>query len=133
MKQPVLMCNFHSSWAMCSNSSNSVSFFTIAVYFVSFIFWFAVANAPLSLTVDADSLKDVTFDIYDVTKKFSNLSPNLGMYWYFFVNAFERFLPYFTTISSSLLFMFVVPVIIRFYNYPLPMVRNLISKERVCN
>ncbi|KAL3810524.1 hypothetical protein ACHAXA_009448 [Cyclostephanos tholiformis] len=44
--------------------------------------------------------------------------PSMGLHWYFFVQIFDRFRPYFTVFVSGIPAMFAIPLTIRMYRYP---------------
>ena len=44
--------------------------------------------------------------------------PSMGLHWYFFVQMFDRFRPYFTVFVAGVPAMFVVPLTLRLYRYP---------------
>eukprot|EP00804_Cyclotella_cryptica_P017029 CCRYP_003281-RA/>CCRYP_003281-RA protein AED:0.10 eAED:0.10 QI:315/1/1/1/1/1/3/44/640 len=54
----------------------------------------------------------------EVDESGSFAGPSMGLHWYFFVQMFDRFRPYFTTFVSGLPAVFVVPLTIRLYRYP---------------
>uniref|UniRef100_A0A7S3PTX3 GPI transamidase component PIG-U n=1 Tax=Chaetoceros debilis TaxID=122233 RepID=A0A7S3PTX3_9STRA len=103
---------------------------TIKLFLVSFFFWFGIANAPLLLTADpskieGDTLGDLvpTDRLTEFVKNFQGSSePNLGMHWYLQINLFERFREYFAVITSSFLYLFIVPLYLRLDNYPMEMI-----------
>eukprot|EP00574_Skeletonema_japonicum_P009606 CAMPEP_0201737540 /NCGR_PEP_ID=MMETSP0593-20130828/42634_1 /ASSEMBLY_ACC=CAM_ASM_000672 /TAXON_ID=267983 /ORGANISM="Skeletonema japonicum, Strain CCMP2506" /LENGTH=586 /DNA_ID=CAMNT_0048231533 /DNA_START=77 /DNA_END=1833 /DNA_ORIENTATION=+ len=44
--------------------------------------------------------------------------PSMGLHWYFFVQMFDRFRPYFTVCVAGVPAMFVIPLTIRLHRYP---------------
>lgn len=48
-----------------------------------------------------------------------DLTPNMGLWWYFFVEMFSFFRPFFISLFQLFLISFSVPITIRFYAYPL--------------
>lgn len=44
--------------------------------------------------------------------------PSMGLHWYFFVQMFDRFRPYFTVYVAGVPAMFVIPLTIRLHRYP---------------
>lgn len=85
---------------------------------------------PLLLTADpakieGDTLGDLvpTDRLKEFIMNFQGSSePNLGMHWYLHINLFERFREYFAVITSSFLYLFIVPLYLRLNNYPMEMV-----------
>ncbi|WVN88430.1 uncharacterized protein L203_103640 [Cryptococcus depauperatus CBS 7841] len=48
-----------------------------------------------------------------------DLSPNVGMWWYFFTEMFDHFRGFFLGVFQLHIFIYIVPVCIRFYDKPL--------------
>lgn len=55
---------------------------------------------------------------YGVIVTFSKLMPNLGLWWYFFVEMFEFFIPFFKAVFNIFVISFIVPFSLRFYKQP---------------
>mmetsp|Transcript_12783 Transcript_12783/g.23985 ORF Transcript_12783/g.23985 Transcript_12783/m.23985 type:complete len:472 (-) Transcript_12783:1443-2858(-) len=85
-----------------------------------FLFWFVTINVA-SMIFFGWGLKTLK-EAYDVTKNYKDLTPNLGMHWYLFINTFSRYREYFVIVCSGFVFLFCIPLLIRFYNYPMEMV-----------
>lgn len=49
---------------------------------------------------------------------FEKLFPNLGLWWYFFIEMFDMFIPFFKAIFNILVISFVVPFSLRFQKQP---------------
>lgn len=49
---------------------------------------------------------------------FEKLFPNLGLWWYFFIEMFEMFLPFFKAVFNLFLVSFIGPITIRFHKQP---------------
>ena len=62
------------------------------------------------------ALRDVAFVQLDNSG--SVPGPSMGLHWYFFVQMFDRFRPYFTVFVSGLPAMFIIPLMIRLHKYP---------------
>ena len=45
--------------------------------------------------------------------QFKDLSPNIGLYWYFFAQIFDRFRTYFIATFNGTPFLLVAPICIR--------------------
>ncbi|KAK9333119.1 GPI transamidase subunit PIG-U [Lipomyces starkeyi] len=50
---------------------------------------------------------------------FKDLAPNMGLWWYFFMEMFDFFRPLFTYIFQLYSFIYVLPITFRLHNYPL--------------
>lgn len=44
---------------------------------------------------------------------YSDLTPNIGIFWYFFMEVFDRFIPYFLFILHLHPVIYVVPIYLR--------------------
>ncbi|AET38508.1 GPI-anchor transamidase subunit GAB1 Ecym_2812 [Eremothecium cymbalariae DBVPG len=55
---------------------------------------------------------------YGVVVTFSRLIPNLGLWWYFFIEMFEFFIPFFKAVFNIFAISFITPFSIRFYKQP---------------
>lgn len=93
---------------------------TLFFFMVTFMFWFTVIN--LAAIVLYGWSFNTLRQTYDLTKNYEHLTPNLGMQWYLFMNTFTRYREYFVIMCSGFIFMFCIPLLIRFFNYPLEMV-----------
>uniref|UniRef100_A0A060T3S9 ARAD1C36124p n=1 Tax=Blastobotrys adeninivorans TaxID=409370 RepID=A0A060T3S9_BLAAD len=56
---------------------------------------------------------------YGIIVHFSELTPNIGLWWYYFIEMFDFFRPFFTYLFHIYVAAFSVPVAIRFSSYPL--------------
>jgi phosphatidylinositol glycan class U len=56
---------------------------------------------------------------YGVLITVSDLTPNIGLYWYFFIEVFETFKLFFICLFQFVIFIFIIPTTIRFYKHPL--------------
>ncbi len=81
----------------------------LKVYFISFV----VSFGTFSFSYPNQ--------MYIITQSFQDLTPNMGMHWYLFINTFTRYEKYFLALCSCFVFTFCVPLLIRFVNYPLEM------------
>lgn len=50
--------------------------------------------------------------------KFEKLFPNLGLWWYFFIEMFEMFLPFFKAVFNIFVISFIGPITLRFCEQP---------------
>ncbi|KAJ1978149.1 hypothetical protein H4R34_003315 [Dimargaris verticillata] len=55
---------------------------------------------------------------YGVALTVSDLTPNLGLFWYFFIEMFDHFRSFFLVVFQLHTFIFAAPVCIRFNNHP---------------
>jgi len=85
-----------------------------------FLFWFICVN--LATIIVLGWSWETLMETYDVTNNFTNLVPNLGMDWYLFINTFTRYREYFIVMCSGFIFIFCIPLLIRFYYYPMEMI-----------
>lgn len=63
-----------------------------------------------------------SWDFLDATYgslvRFDKLFPNLGLWWYFFIEMFAAFLPFFKAVFNVVVLSFVGPITVRFYKQP---------------
>lgn len=45
--------------------------------------------------------------------RYSDLTPNVGIFWYFFMEVFDRFIPYFLFVMHIHPCIYVVPIFLR--------------------
>ncbi|CCC68079.1 hypothetical protein NCAS_0A15210 [Naumovozyma castellii] len=50
---------------------------------------------------------------------FGKVFPNLGLWWYFFVEMFDAFIPFFKAVFNLFLFSFIIPLTLRFHKQSL--------------
>nr|XP_037143990.1 uncharacterized protein HG535_0C06170 [Zygotorulaspora mrakii]QLG72262.1 hypothetical protein HG535_0C06170 [Zygotorulaspora mrakii] len=50
--------------------------------------------------------------------RYEKLFPNLGLWWYFFIEMFEMFLPFFKAVFNIFVVSFIAPITIRFNKQP---------------
>ncbi|KAG6617731.1 gpi transamidase subunit pig-u family protein [Phytophthora cinnamomi] len=68
----------------------------------------------LSLSGDWSFLEET----YVWVAKYSDLTPNIGIFWYFFMEVFDRFIPYFLFIMHLHPVIYVVPIYLRLAHRP---------------
>ncbi|CAO3649261.1 unnamed protein product [Cunninghamella blakesleeana] len=83
----------------------------IAVYFGSLIFLLGLSRSVIG---NWDFLKAT----YGVVLLLPDLTPNIGMFWYFFIEIFDQFRSFFLMVFQFHTFIFVAPLCIRFRNHP---------------
>ena len=92
----------------------------IALCILFFCLWFGLLQI-LSATLVEDYVT-VCSKTYGYVHGFFDLSPNMGLNWYFFMQMFDRFRRYFVALFTMLQFIFVAPLTIRLYEYPIILV-----------
>ncbi|CDO94312.1 unnamed protein product [Kluyveromyces dobzhanskii CBS 2104] len=55
---------------------------------------------------------------YWILITFSKMRPNLGLWWYFFIEMFEFFIPFFKSVFNIFVISFILPFSIRFNQQP---------------
>jgi phosphatidylinositol glycan class U len=83
----------------------------------SFFFWFGLLHAVSTLFVE--DYATVWAKTYGYVHGFFDMSPNMGLSWYFFIQMFDRFRRYFVAMFTLLQFIFVAPLTIRLRDYPI--------------
>ena len=86
-----------------------------------FIFWSLLLQVMSTILV-GNSNTSALIQIYVRYHSFTELSPSLGMYWYFFNAIFSRFRHFFVVMMVGLPYTLVSPLYIRFNLYPIDMV-----------
>ncbi|KAJ3177638.1 hypothetical protein HDU87_004391 [Geranomyces variabilis] len=56
---------------------------------------------------------------YGVILSVSDLTPNIGLFWYFFIEMFDQFRPFFLCVFQIMVFVFVMPISLVFRDHPL--------------
>ncbi|KAG7377673.1 hypothetical protein PHYPSEUDO_011161 [Phytophthora pseudosyringae] len=57
-------------------------------------------------------------ETYVWVAKYSDLTPNIGIFWYFFMEVFDRFIPYFLFVMHLHPVIYVVPIYLRLAHRP---------------
>ncbi|KAF9927360.1 hypothetical protein BGZ67_007554 [Mortierella alpina] len=57
--------------------------------------------------------------VYGTILMVSDLTPNLGLFWYFFIEMFDQFRPFFILVFQIHVFIFAAPISIKLRNRPL--------------
>ncbi|KAG0039493.1 hypothetical protein BGZ82_008004 [Podila clonocystis] len=57
--------------------------------------------------------------VYGTILAVSDLTPNLGLFWYFFIEMFDQFRPFFLIVFQIHVFIFAVPISIKLRKHPL--------------
>ncbi|KAF9348353.1 hypothetical protein BGX26_000229 [Mortierella sp. AD094] len=60
-----------------------------------------------------------TFSVVFMGPSVSDLTPNLGLFWYFFIEMFDQFRPFFLVVFQIHVFIFAVPISIKLRKHPL--------------
>ena len=55
--------------------------------------------------------------VYGTRLTFGNVVPNMGLWWYFFIEMFQEFIPFFKSVFNLFSMGMIVPLTIRFNNY----------------
>lgn len=54
--------------------------------------------------------------VYGTRLNFSNVVPNMGLWWYFFIEMFQEFIPFFKSVFNLFSICMVIPLTVRFNN-----------------
>eukprot|EP00562_Extubocellulus_spinifer_P007138 CAMPEP_0178517088 /NCGR_PEP_ID=MMETSP0696-20121128/25496_1 /TAXON_ID=265572 /ORGANISM="Extubocellulus spinifer, Strain CCMP396" /LENGTH=518 /DNA_ID=CAMNT_0020147479 /DNA_START=128 /DNA_END=1684 /DNA_ORIENTATION=- len=92
----------------------------IALCILFFFLWFGLLQF-FSATLVEDYVT-VCSKTYGYVHGFFDLSPNMGLNWYFFMQMFDRFRRYFVALFTMLQFIFIAPLTIRLHEYPIILV-----------
>lgn len=61
---------------------------------------------------------DYVRSTYGVLLTFSKIIPNLGLWWYIFIEMFEFFIPFFKAVFNLFVVSFILPFTLRFHKQP---------------
>ena len=104
-------------WLSRSNDGNPLNKGIVGATIASFCVWFGLLHGSSALLVE--DYATVLAKTYGNVHGFVNMSPNMGLSWYFFIQMFDRFRRYFVAMLNLLQFIFVAPLTIRLHNYPI--------------
>ncbi|KAK9377425.1 GPI transamidase subunit PIG-U [Lipomyces chichibuensis] len=62
---------------------------------------------------------------------FKDLAPNMGLWWYFFMEMFDFFRPLFTYIFQLYSLIYVLPITFRLHNYPLMAITCIVGMTTI--
>lgn len=54
--------------------------------------------------------------VYGTRLNFNNVVPNMGLWWYFFIEMFQEFIPFFKSVFNLFSICMVIPLTVRFNN-----------------
>ncbi|KAI8345913.1 cell division cycle protein [Mortierella sp. GBAus27b] len=57
--------------------------------------------------------------VYGTILAVTDLTPNLGLFWYFFIEMFDQFRPFFLVVFQIHVFIFAIPISIKLRDHPL--------------
>ncbi|KAJ2964130.1 hypothetical protein NQZ79_g950 [Umbelopsis isabellina] len=86
---------------------------TSAAYFVSSLAMLLIASYALT------GSWDYLYSTYGTILCLTDLTPNIGMFWYFFIEMFDQFRNFFLVVFQLHAFIFAVPLCIRFREHPI--------------
>mmetsp|Transcript_14085 Transcript_14085/g.15917 ORF Transcript_14085/g.15917 Transcript_14085/m.15917 type:complete len:505 (+) Transcript_14085:138-1652(+) len=89
----------------------------------TFITWYFVLNI-ISWMFSA-SEHGILHGVSALGDQTNELTPNIGMFWYLFMNLFIRHRQFYDVCTKGFPFLFVVPMSLRFYRYPFALVAIL--------
>ena len=78
---------------------------------VGFLFW-GVGLSVLSF-MQLNSWKWIT-EVYGFILWAPDLTPNIGLFWYYFTEVFDHFRPFFTFFFQYHFFIYIIPFSIKF-------------------
>ncbi|XP_038067538.1 phosphatidylinositol glycan anchor biosynthesis class U protein-like [Patiria miniata] len=83
---------------------------------VMFIFWLGCLHGLSFLMLDS---WDFLFSTYGCILTVPNLTPNMGLFWYFFTEMFEHFRHFFLWVYQINVFIYTAPLAIKLRKHPL--------------
>lgn len=114
----LLVCSACSNGGSLKKSMVSLSIFIAASVFLL---------VPVSLQLSKSSSSwDLLKRTHGSLLMFSHLYPNLGLYWYLFIEMFDQFRSFYTIFMQSHIFFWSLPIALRFAN-SVPLFSMIIS------
>lgn len=98
----------------------------ISLFIAPFLFGTALLNFISAILLGSG---ESLLNVYDLTRKLRVLRPSLGMQWYLFINMFHRVEEFFFVMSAGFLFLFSIPLLIRYSNYPIEIATMLVMMK----
>ncbi|KAH6557415.1 hypothetical protein KP509_1Z115700 [Ceratopteris richardii] len=84
------------------------------------IFWWTYILILCKISVGkSGSLKQMVSETYGFILNVDELSPNLGLFWYFFTEVFDFFRPFFLLVFHANILFMILPLTIRLHHRPL--------------
>lgn len=78
--------------------------------------------ATLGLLISSNLLCYNDWSFLDATYgslvRFDKLFPNIGLWWYFFIEMFDAYVPFFKAVFNLVVVSFIAPLTVRFYRQP---------------
>lgn len=106
-----------------SNSSDTKKIIIGCILF--FALWSVVLQYLSMILVGSSSYQLLLTNTYTNTYSFIDLSPNIGVHWYLFVQIFQRFRDFFAIVCAGLPYITLTPLILRLYRYPFTIATSL--------
>lgn len=60
------------------------------------------------------------WDLYKTRLTFASVTPNMGLWWYFFIEMFQEFIPFFKSVFMLFSQGMIIPMTVRFHSQSLP-------------
>lgn len=83
------------------------------------VFLMMVGVTMLALMLVSNPFDNWYQSVYVDRIMMSKVFPNLGLWWYFFIEMFQEFIPFFKSVFNLFCIGVIVPITIRFYQQPL--------------
>ncbi|KAG6548336.1 hypothetical protein Mapa_010115 [Marchantia paleacea] len=85
----------------------------------SALWWIAILGLSAAALGGHEHLKEMLFETYGFILHVEDLSPNLGLFWYFFTEVFTHFRDFFIMVFHANILFVLVPLTIRLHHRPL--------------
>ncbi|KUF79618.1 Phosphatidylinositol glycan anchor biosynthesis class U protein [Phytophthora nicotianae] len=107
------------SLVFASEGALAASMMCVAVgtYLSVYPFFLMIPIVLLLRSVKDSSLVSLV-ETYVWVAKYSDLTPNIGIFWYFFMEVFDRFIPYFLFVLHLHPVIYIVPIYLRLAHRP---------------
>ncbi|KAJ0397007.1 hypothetical protein ATCC90586_009241 [Pythium insidiosum] len=99
---------------VANRSESSRGSIALATTVLLFVWLAALLYVSRTLTGDWQFLQET----YVWIAKYSDLTPNVGIFWYFFIEVFDRFIPFFLLVFHIHPLVYVAPLYLRLSDRP---------------
>eukprot|EP00249_Psilotum_nudum_P016381 c25796_g1_i1 orf=393-1865(+) len=88
-------------------------------FFIWSLVWWVYIIWLCRLAVGRHGLSEMFSETYGFILTVEDLSPNLGVFWYFFTEVFDFFRPFFLLVFHANILFMIVPIAIRLHHRPI--------------
>ncbi|KAL3700903.1 hypothetical protein R1sor_018925 [Riccia sorocarpa] len=96
-------------------------------WFFSVLWWLAIIFLSAAALGGHENLVEMISETYGFILRVDDLSPNLGLFWYFFTEVFTHFREFFVMVFHANILFVLVPLTIRFHHRPLFLAYTMVA------